>query len=151
MILLKEVINYFWLSEVIFQLFVSKCKLRFSAFWKNVFTFTEGRLGRLLRFLAGVMADHIPWESGGSVGKEKWLNVRSLSSSDARGRELGLRPHGGPTQWPVQPGTFLYLLPPSKTGMNRTLSLEDGFWAVDKRLLILLFCVFIFSQESWLC
>lgn len=82
-------------------------------FEKNVFTFTEGSPGRSLRFLAGVVADHIPPASRGSVGKEKGLNVRSLSSSDTHGGELGLRPQGCPPQWLVQLGTFLHPASPT--------------------------------------
>lgn len=39
MILRREVINYFWLPEVIFQLFVSKCKLHSNVF-ENIYSCT---------------------------------------------------------------------------------------------------------------
>lgn len=73
MILQKEAVNYLWLSEVIFQLFVSKCKLCSNAFFNNLFMYTDRSLGCLLRFLARVMADHIPWTSRGSVGKREMI------------------------------------------------------------------------------
>lgn len=82
MILQKEAINYLELSEVIFQLFISKCKLCSNSFFNNLFLYIDRSLGCLLRFLARVMADHIPWASRGSVVKEKWFNLHSFSSSD---------------------------------------------------------------------
>lgn len=64
---------YLWLSEVIFQLFVFKCKLHSSGFCTNLFMYIDRSLGCLLRFLARVMTDHIRGQQEGQWVKENDL------------------------------------------------------------------------------
>lgn len=68
--LCKNRLCYLLLSEVIFQLFVFKCKICSNTFFFKLFMCTDSCL---LRFLARVIADRIPWASRGSVGKREMI------------------------------------------------------------------------------
>lgn len=145
MILQKEVINYFWLSEVIFQQFCFQVQTAPMHFLK---IYSRALIGVRVAYSGFWLESWMITFHGQAEGqwvKEKWFNLHSFSSSDTCGTVALIF-----LQRSVRLCTFIY--PPSHIynfGMNR--SVWNMAFGLQTQGLLSFYFMALYYQKSLDC